>query len=100
MHSEYTPLSCQKTLLNGNPRGNPAKAPRCGAKTRAGNPCKAPAVKGKQRCRMHGGTKGSGAPKENQNALKHGHYSLKSQLERNYIRELINLGSKAFDSGH
>ena len=30
-------------------------SPRCGAKTRSGMPCKSPAVKGKKRCRMHGG---------------------------------------------
>ncbi len=47
-------------------------SPRCGAKTRAGTPCRAPAVVGKTRCRMHGGAAGSGAPKGNQNALKHG----------------------------
>ena len=28
---------------------------RCGARTRAGQPCRAPVVKGKNRCRMHGG---------------------------------------------
>ena len=50
-------------------------APRCGAKTRRGNPCKAPAANGKGRCRMHDGAKGSGAPKGNQNAFKHGAYS-------------------------
>ena len=27
----------------------------CGAKTRAGTPCKNPAVRGRRRCRMHGG---------------------------------------------
>jgi uncharacterized protein YjcR len=32
----------------------------------------APAVRGKLRCRMHGGAPGSGAPLGNQNALKHG----------------------------
>jgi hypothetical protein len=38
-------------------RGNPNLhlAPRCGARTRAGCPCRAPAIRGKQRCRMHGG---------------------------------------------
>ena len=51
------------------------EAPRCGAKTRRGTPCKAPAANGKGRCRMHGGAKGSGAPKGNQNAFKHGAYS-------------------------
>ena len=41
-------------LRNGNPRGNPNLAPRCGAKTRVGCPCKSPAM-GNGRCRMHGG---------------------------------------------
>ena len=50
-------------------------APRCGAKTRQGTSCRAPAANGKGRCRMHGGAKGSGAPKGNQNAFKHGAYS-------------------------
>ncbi len=41
----------------GKRRGNPtlALAPRCGARTRAGCPCRAPAIRGKRRCRMHGG---------------------------------------------
>ena len=42
------------TLRNGNPRGNPNAAPRCGAKTRIGCPCRSPAMKN-GRCRMHGG---------------------------------------------
>ena len=29
--------------------------PKCGARTRAGGSCKAPVVRGKARCRMHGG---------------------------------------------
>ncbi len=48
------------------------QSPRCGARTRQGTACKAPAVNNKRRCRMHGGTKGSGAPVGSQNALKHG----------------------------
>lgn len=51
------------------------ESPRCGARTRNGTPCQAPAVSGRKRCRMHGGAKGSGAPKGNQNALKHGRYT-------------------------
>ncbi len=42
-------------LRNGNPRGNPNIAPRCGARTRSGCPCRAPAMRGRLRCRMHGG---------------------------------------------
>lgn len=41
-------------LRNGNPRGNPNAAPRCGACNRAGNPCRAPAM-ANGRCRRHGG---------------------------------------------
>jgi hypothetical protein len=46
---------------------NLAKAPRCGARTRAGHPCKQAAVSGRARCRMHGGAKGSGGPRGNGN---------------------------------
>jgi hypothetical protein len=46
-------------LRNGNPRGNPNAAPRCGARTRAGSPCRSPAMPN-GRCRMHGG-KSTGA---------------------------------------
>ncbi len=51
-----------------------ASAPRCLAKTRKGTPCQSPAVRGKRRCRMHGGTN-PGAPRGNTNAWKHGAYS-------------------------
>src|SRR5262245_57786165 len=47
-------------LKNGNTPGDPTKSPRCGAKNRAGNPCQAPAMRGKRRCRLHGG-KSTGA---------------------------------------
>jgi hypothetical protein len=47
-------------LKHGNPGGNPASAPRCGAKTRNGGKCRAPAMLSPKsglytRCRMHGG---------------------------------------------
>jgi glucans biosynthesis protein len=64
-------------------------SPRCGARTRKGTPCLAPAVKGKRRCRMHGGAKGSGAPKGNQNALKHGLYTRQAIEERRQLRRLV-----------
>ena len=63
--------------------------PRCGAKTRTGNPCQSPAVCGKKRCRMHGGSKGSGAPVGNRNSLKHGFYSLDAVNFRNTVRDLV-----------
>ena len=68
-------------------------SPKCGAKTRKHTPCLAPAVRGSQRCRMHGG-KGSGAPKGNQNALKHGHMKRDAKEFRNAVRAEIQ-NSKA-----
>jgi len=66
-------------------------SPRCGARTRSGEPCQAPAVKGRKRCRMHGGAPGSGAPKGNQNALKDGRFTRKAiarrRRERPEVRE-------------
>jgi hypothetical protein len=65
------------------------RSPRCGAKTRHGAPCRAPAVVGKKRCRMHGGAAGSGAPSNNQNALKHGLYTRQAIAERAAIQALL-----------
>ena len=58
-------MHLEKNLKNGNPRGNPLNARKCGAKTRKGTPCKSPAVRGKKRCRMHGGTN-PGRPRDPQ----------------------------------
>lgn len=38
---------------------------------------------------MHGGAEGSGAPKGNKNALKHGLYTKEAIEERRKLRELI-----------
>ena len=62
---------------------------RCGAKTRAGTPCRSPSVHGKRRCRMHGGAAGSGAPRGNKNALKHGRYTREAIAERKHVSELV-----------
>jgi hypothetical protein len=64
-------------------------SPRCGAKTRAGETCRAPAVHGRKRCRMHGGARGSGAPKANRNARKHGLFTRDAIAERRQIRALL-----------
>ena len=65
------------------------RAPRCGARTRGGSPCRSPAVRGKRRCRMHGGAAGSGAPEGNRNALKHGARSSEAPAWRRRVRELL-----------
>lgn len=64
-------------------------SPRCGAKTRCGGACRSPAVLGKKRCRMHGGAAGSGAPKANQNAWKHGLFTRDEIAERRRIRAVL-----------
>ena len=64
-------------------------SPRCGAKTRSGKTCMSPAVRGRKRCRMHGGAPGSGAPRGNTNALKHGAFTSEAIKRRKEIREFI-----------
>ena len=61
---------------------------RCGAKTRSGAPCKTPPVRGRRRCRMHGGTS-PGAPKGNRNAWKHGLRSAAAIEERRRFAALL-----------
>jgi len=80
-----------KKRVGNHPRNTSAMRAslRCGAQTRAKKPCQAPAVSGKQRCRMHGGAQGSGAPKGNQNALKHGFFTREMLEERRFMAELI-----------
>lgn len=65
---------------------------RCGASTKNynGRPCRAPAVRGRRRCRMHGGAKNSGAQKRNTNALKHGHTTREVKSIRKQIRSALS----------
>ncbi len=61
MNSENKlPKSNRGRLRNGNPSGDFMKAPRCGARNRQGQPCRCPVMRGKRRCRLHGG-KSTGA---------------------------------------
>jgi hypothetical protein len=76
-----------------NTRAMSASA-RCGASTRGGLACRAPAVRGKLRCRMHGGAAGSGAPWGNRNAQKHGAFTQERIAERRTIRELLDEAGK------
>lgn len=86
--------------MNGmHPRNTgPMRAsPRCGARTRKDTSCQAPAVAGKTRCRMHGGAAGSGAPKGNQNALKHGQYTAEARAFQAHLRDLLREGRKLIE---
>ncbi len=75
-------------------------APRCGAQTKGnhGRPCRCPAIRGKARCRVHGGAKGSGAPRYNLNAFKHGETTAEAKAFKKEIRQAIQR-SKALIEG-
>ncbi|WP_354036018.1 HGGxSTG domain-containing protein [Bradyrhizobium sp. S3.2.6] len=62
---------------------------RCGATTRNGGTCRAPALRGKTRCRMHGGAWGSGASFGNRNSLKHGFFTGEAIDERKLVRAVL-----------
>ncbi|WP_343299322.1 HGGxSTG domain-containing protein [Bradyrhizobium yuanmingense] len=64
-------------------------SPRCGARTRDGTACRAPAIRGKPRCRMHGGAPRSGAPKGNRNAYRHGMCTPDGRAERHRMKTLL-----------
>lgn len=64
-------------------------SPRCGARTRSGSSCRSPAVTGKRRCRMHGGAEGTGAPKGNRNAWKHGEYTKEALEMRRKLAAMV-----------
>ncbi|MGD9895411.1 MAG: HGGxSTG domain-containing protein [Dehalococcoidia bacterium] len=62
--------------------------PKCGARTRSGRPCLGLIVRGRTRCRMHGGARGSGAQRGNQNRLLHGRYT-RTALEQRALLRLV-----------
>ena len=77
-------------LRHGNPQGNPANAPRCGAKTRRGTPCRSPAM-ANGRCRMHGGKSHgpvteAGLARSRKARYKTGRYSAENEALRQEIR--------------
>ena len=68
---------------------NLSRAPRCGARTRAGAPCRCPAMRGRRRCRLHGGLS-PGAPRGTKNGnYKNGHWIAEAVQERKWVRELV-----------
>ena len=62
----------------------------CGAKTRSGKPCRSVVVRGRKRCRMHGGAFGSGAPAGERNGnYRHGMYTADAIAERKAVRDWV-----------
>jgi hypothetical protein len=79
------------TSCNGQKHYAFDNAPRCGAKTKHnnGNPCRAPVVRGKKRCRIHGGAQGSGGQLRNTNALKHGYAAAEIKRFRKAVKTIV-----------
>ncbi|MGL3210952.1 HGGxSTG domain-containing protein [Bradyrhizobium sp. BR 1433] len=68
-------------------------AKKCGAQNRAGQPCRCPAVRGRMRCRLHGGLS-PGAPKGRANGkYKDGYFTAEVVDERRWVKSvLVSLG--------
>lgn len=88
-------------LKNGVKQGNPNQnAKRCGAKTRTtGQLCKGMAIRGKSRCRLHGGKSTGARTREGLESCRkanwrHGMYSLKAKLIKHQLNKLIDLQSE------
>jgi hypothetical protein len=74
---------------------NLRNAPRCGARTRTGTPCGCPAIRGRSRCRLHGGLS-PGAPSGEKNGnFKDGFWTSEAVQERQWVKEMIELYTKA-----
>ena len=71
---------------------------RCGARTRSGTPCRSPAVADRKRCRMHGGAPGSGAPRGNRNARKHGFWSSESIHSRRQLAAMLREATSVIEA--
>jgi hypothetical protein len=70
-------------------------AQRCGARTRVGTPCQCPAIRGRGRCRLHGGLS-PGAPSGEKNGnFRHGFWTCEAVQERQWAIEMVKLYTKA-----
>lgn len=81
-------------LRHGVKRGDPRNAPRCGARTRQGGCCLAPAIRGRQRCRMHGGRSTgprtpAGLEASRRARWVHGRCSAEAREEARQVRDLL-----------
>lgn len=95
MNKEELPMNPAKRgwLKNGNPPGDPSKAPRCGARTRAGNPCMCPAMPN-GRCRLHGGKSTGprtteGLKRSQEARLTHGMRTRAAREETKRVNDLV-----------
>ena len=69
-------------------------ARRCSAKTRAGGACQCPAIRGRNRCRLHGG-RSSGAPTGAANGnFTVGEFTAEAIQERQWLRSVVRTYGK------
>jgi hypothetical protein len=84
---------------DGRPHAPAALAHEPGVPLRGGSPCRSPAVRGRRRCRMHGGAAGSGARAGNRNALRHGGRTAEAQALRRLASGLAREVRRARPAG-
>jgi hypothetical protein len=101
MPADAASSTAPKVTRRGNP--NLSLAPRCGARTRSGCPCRAPAVRGRQRCRMHGGRSTGPRTAEGLARMRaartiHGGYGAENRALSRYVRMLVRRGRVACDA--
>jgi ribosomal protein L32 len=74
---------------------NLSRAPRCGALTRAGTVCQRPSLRGRKRCRLHGGLS-PGAPRGTKNGnFRNGNWTAGAIEERRWLRSLVQAFASA-----
>ena len=79
-------------LKNSNPQFDLRNVRRCGARNRRGLPCRAPAMRGRTRCRLHGGKStgprtAEGLKRSRKARWKHGRYSARAIAKRRRERQ-------------
>ena len=74
---------------------NLRQALRCGARTPGGMPCQRPAIRGRKRCRLHGGLS-PGAPRGPKNGnFQNGDWTAEAIEERKWLRSLLQSFAKS-----
>jgi hypothetical protein len=69
--------------------------PRCGARTPTGTACQRPAIRGRGRCRLHGGLS-TGAPRGTKNGnFRNGNWTAGAVEERRWLRSLVQTFAKS-----
>lgn len=73
---------------------NLRRAARCGAMPRARTPCQRPAMRGRKRCRLHGGLS-PGAPRGQKNGnFRNGNWTADAVAERTWLWSLVQTFAK------